>query len=126
VYTAINTRVLAKFKSKYSNINCGTDLIRKTKPNFPYVLVRKMQGTEEGKTLDSGVNAILTTFQIEVYSNVSESVCEEISNYIADIMTGNMMFEMVGEPFADYENTDEYRYVSRYRRIIGASDIIKW
>jgi hypothetical protein len=127
VYTAINTRVLAKFKSKYSNINCGTELKRKTTPKFPYVLIKKLPGTEEGQTLDKkGVNAILTTFQIEVYSNVSESICDEISNYIADIMTGNLKFSVMGEPYPDYESTDEYRYVARYSRLIGASDIIKW
>lgn len=126
VYTAINTRVLAKFKSKYSNINCGTELKRKTTPKFPYILVRKLQGAEQGETFDGGVNAVTSTFQIEVYSNVSESVCEEISNYIADIMTENLKFSMMGEPFADYESTDEYRYVARYSRLIGASDIIKW
>jgi hypothetical protein len=127
IYAAINTRVLGKFSSKYPNINCGTELKKSSTPKFPYVLIRRLQGAEAGQTLEkNGVDAILTTFQIEVFSNNGEGVCEEISNYIADIMTGNIMFSMVGEPYPDYESTDEYRYVARYQRVISKDDYMKW
>jgi hypothetical protein len=129
VYTAINERVVPKFKSQkhYEGINCGTVLKKDTTPTFPYVLIKRLQGTEVGQTLEKdGIDAILTTFQIEVFSNYSESVCENISNYIASIMTEKLRFTMVGEPFADYESTDEYRYIARYQRTIGRDDYMTW
>jgi hypothetical protein len=129
VFTAINARVIPKFQSKkgYESINCGTELKKKTTPNFPYIHIRRLPGAERGQTFEKkGIESIMTTFQIEVYSNAGESVCKEISNYIADIMTENLMFSMVGEPYPDYESTDEYRYVARYQRTISKDDYIKW
>lgn len=129
VLTTISTRVIPKFKSKkgYENINCGSEFKKKTTPSFPYIHIRRLPGIERGQTLEkNGIESILTTFQIDVYSNVGESVCKDISNYIAGIMTENHMFSMVGEPYADYESTDEYRYVARYRRVISKDDYITW
>jgi hypothetical protein len=126
VFTAINTRVVAKFKAKYPNINCGTSLKKQTTPKFPYVQISKLQNSENARTFDNGLNAITSGFQIEVYSNSSESICEEISNYIADIMTGNMAYTMIGDPYPDYDSTDEYRYIARYQRVIGKDDYMKY
>jgi hypothetical protein len=124
VFYTIRYKVKEKFtKYKLTDENFGKYLINGKKPKFPYVLVHRLPGLEVGHTLDkTGVNGILTTFQIEVFSNDSEDVCDKISSYIADIMVGDLMFEMVGEPYPDYTSTDEYRYVSRYRRVVGASD----
>jgi hypothetical protein len=122
VFYNISTKVKEKFP-EMTDENFGKYLVNNKKPTFPYVLVHRLPGSEVGHTLDkTGVNGILTTFQIEVFSNDSEDVCDKISSYIADIMVGDLMFEMVGEPYPDYTSTDEYRYVSRYRRVVGASD----
>lgn len=124
VFYNISDKVQKKFLDyKMTDENFGKRLVNNKKPTFPYVLVHRLPGTEVGHTLDkTGVNGILTTLVIEVFSNDSEDVCDKISSYIADIMVGDFGFEMVGEPYPDYTSTDEYRYVSRYRRVVGASD----
>lgn len=124
VFYTIRYKTQNKFtKYKMTDENFGKRLINNKKPTFPYVLVYRLPGSEVGHTLDkTGVNGILTTLVIEVFSNDSEDVCDEISSYITDIMVGDFGFEMVGEPHPDYKGTDEPRYVSRYRRVVGASD----
>jgi hypothetical protein len=127
IKSKIFTTIKVKCKTKFSltDSNFGTNLISKTTPKFPYICIHRLPGSEVGHTLDkTGVNGILTTYQVDVYSNDKESTCDEISGYIADIMVGDFMFKMTMEPYPDYSSTDEYRYVSRYQRVIGASDTL--
>lgn len=123
LYTVIKAKLTAKYGKTYSDMSFGTDLISKSTPKFPNISIHRLPGVELGHTLDkTGINGILTTYQIDVSSNKSESVCSELAGYIAEIMVGDFMFEMVGEPYPDYESTDTYKYTMRFRRAIGASD----
>jgi hypothetical protein len=127
VFNGINTRVVKQFKSKYPNINCSTTQKTTTSPKFPYVQITKLEGVEQGATFDKDtINAVLSTFQIDVFSNDGEEVCEEISSYICEVMTGKLRFTMVGEPIANYENEDVCRYTARYRRLFAYNDKMTW
>lgn len=110
---------------KYPNINFTTSDRAPTKPKFPTVYIRKMQGSPRGGTLeDAKVNAVLSTFQIEVTTNTSQNDAETVADVVADIMT-DMGYEMIGEPFAD-NTADTYRNLSRYQQLIGYNDILNF
>lgn len=125
VFTNVQKVGRDKLLKKYPNINFTTSDHASTKPKFPTVYIRKMQGAARGKTLeDAKANAILSTFQIEVTTNTSQNDAETVADVIADIMV-DMGYEMIGEPFPD-NTADIYRNVSRYQRLIGYNDILNF
>lgn len=94
------------------------------KPVFPTVLVKKIAGVEQGRTLDGKfVNATLLTIQIEVTDNRLQNNADEVSDIICEYMK-DMRFEMASEPIADESDPAVYRTIARYRRVFGASDIL--
>lgn len=123
VFTRIKVEATQKLRSKYPNINFTTSDKVRTEPIFPNVYVKELQGSERGQTLDGeSVNAILSSFQIEVADNVSDNRAREVANVVFLIMK-KMKYEAIGLPFPD--NIDGvHRNVARYRRIIGYNDIL--
>ena len=123
VLTRIKAEGNKQLKSKYPDIRFTPSSKTQTNPKFPTVYVKRMQGAERGQTLDGqSVNAILSSFQIEVADNVSDDRAQEVADVVYEIMK-SMRFQVLGEPIAD--NTDsEYRNIARYQRLIGANDII--
>lgn len=93
----------------------------KKKRKFPSVYLRKMQGSEIGNTTENGeVEGIISSYQIEVITNTSQSDTDTIADAVADIMV-SIGYEMIGEPFPD-NTEDTYRNVSRWSRHIGSDD----
>lgn len=106
-----------------SNSNVSDEGIKKQK--FPNVYIEKLQGQPRGRTLeDTRVNGILMPFQIEVATNTNQTDAEIIAYVIADIMI-DMGFDMIGEPIPD-NSSDVYRYISRWQRLIGFGDKLKF
>ena len=123
VFTRIKVEVTKKLKSKYPNINFTTSDQVRTDPTFPNVYVKELQGSERGQTLDGeSVNAILSSFQIEVADNVSDNRAREVADVVFLIMK-KMKYEAIGLPFQDNKD-GVHRNVARYRRIIGYNDIL--
>lgn len=125
VFTNVQKIGKEKLLKKYPNINFTTSDRAPTKPKFPTVYIKKMQGSARGGTLeDAKVNAVLSVFQIEVTTNTSQNDAETVADAVADIMT-DMGYGMIGEPFPD-NTADIYRNVSRYQRLIGYGDILNF
>ena len=108
-------------KKKYPKANFTTVGRSTTPSSFPNVYFKKLQGSAIGYTLENAqINAVILAVQIEVVDNASQQTAEDISWYITEIMA-SLGFQMVGDPFPD-DSEDVYRYVTRYQRIIGASE----
>ena len=123
VFTRIKAEGTKKLKTKYPNINFTTSSKKSSNPKFPSVYVKRMQGKEEGQTLDGQtVNAVTSTFQIEVTDNTSDTVAQDVADVIYGIMK-TMRYSVLGEPISD-NDADTYRNVSRYQRIVGFNDIL--
>lgn len=119
-YTGKNKFTYVNFTDTSKNQANLTDEEKK-KRKFPTVYVKKLQGQPRGRTLeDTKVNAILTTFQIEVITNTKQTDAEIIADVMADIMI-DLGFDMMGEPFPD-NDSDVYRNLSRWQRLIGYND----
>lgn len=123
VFSLIKSKFSTKIKAKYKDLNFTTSDRASTKPKFPTVYIHLLESPEIGSTLEGteipGINA---TFQIDVTDNQSQARADEVAKEILRIMK-SMRFKPVGMPFHD-NSGDTYRTVSRWRRVIGAGDIL--
>lgn len=124
VLSRLRSRGYADLKNKYPNINFTDDDRAPIDPKFPTVFYINISSTERGQTLDGKtVNALLHSVQIEVSDNsqtnaTAKAVMSKICDYMKD-----MRYEVVNMPF--FQNTDNVRrMVARFRRTIGANDVI--
>ena len=124
VFTRVKAEATKRLKTKYPDIYFTTLSRVATTPKFPTVYVKRMQGAERGQTLEgTTLNAILSTFQIEVTTNTNDTEAQEVADIVCEIMK-SMRYQMLGEPFPDNTASDTYRNVARYQRIIGYNDIL--
>lgn len=122
VFTAIKTKVSEKIQTKYPNIYFTTSDKTLTNPRFPTVYLKKLQGTEQGETMEKDLNAIVSSFQVEVTDNTNEANCIEIADLVMDVMN-DMGYSVLGDSVQD--NTDSvYRNIARYQRTIAKKDVI--
>lgn len=123
VYTRIKTQFPSKLKEKYKNINFTTENKVDALPRFPTVYIHEMPGMETGADLQGGtINAVWSSFQIEVTTNTKQSDTKEVMDEVVKIMK-KMRFQVISMP--EFQNTDSiYRRVARFRRIIGADDVL--
>lgn len=123
IFSLIKAKFSAKIKEKYKDLNFTTSDKSSTKAKFPTVYVHFMESPEIGETLEgTEINGVNATFQIEVTDNQSQARADEVAKEILRIMK-SMRFKTVGMPFHD-NSGDTYRTISRYRRPIGAGDIL--
>ena len=124
VFTRIKIEVTKILKNTYPDMFFTTSSKTLKQPQFPTVYVKRMQGSERGQTLDGeSVNAILSTFQIEVTDDVSENRAQDVADIVCEIMK-SMRYEMIGEPFLDDSDEKVFRNIARYRRIVGGNDVL--
>lgn len=123
VFSLIKAKFSTKIKEKYKDLNFTTSDRSSTKPKFPTVYIHLLESPEIGSTLEGteipGINA---TFQIDVTDNQSQARADEVAKEVLRIMK-TMRFKSAGMPFHD-NSGDTYRTVGRYRRPIGAGDIL--
>lgn len=123
VYTRIKTQFPRKLKEKYKNINFTTENKVDALPRFPTVYIHEMPGMETGADLQGGtINAVWSSFQIEVTTNTKQSDTKEVMDEVVKIMK-KMRFQVISMP--EFQNTDSiYRRVARFRRMIADDDIL--
>lgn len=123
VYTRIKTQFPSKLKEKYKNINFTTENKVDALPRFPTVYIHEMPGMETGADLQGGtINAVWSSFQIEVTTNAKQSDTKEVMDEVVKIMK-KMRFQVISMP--EFQNTDSiYRRVARFRRMIADDDIL--
>ena len=128
IFTSVYSRVSANGRirliSKYPKINFTNSTPKSKITAFPTVIITKLQGSEVGKDIEqSFVNGVISNIQIEVITNTSQ----EDSDYIADVcldLMKTLRYEMVGEPYSNTTQENEYRNISRYRREVDYGDVI--
>lgn len=123
IFSLIKAKFSTKIKEKYKDLNFTTSDKSSTKAKFPTVYIHMLESPEIGETLEgTEINGVNATFQIEVTDNQSQARADEVSKEVLRIMK-TMRFKAVGMPFHD-NSGDTYRTVSRYRRPVGAGDIL--
>lgn len=124
VFTIIKAKATTKLNTKYPDINFTTSSSVSSEPKFPTVYIKQMQGAERGQDLEgTEVNAVLSSFQIEVVTNTNDTDAREVASVVADIMK-SLRYQMIGEPYADNTSSDTHRNVARYQRIVAFGDTL--
>lgn len=123
IFSRIKANFSDRIKKKYTDLNFTTSDKTPTKAKFPTVYVKMLESPEIGSDLEgTSINGITATFQIEVTDNQTQARADEVAKEILRIMK-TMRFKAVGMPFHD-NSGDTYRTISRYRRPVGAGDIL--
>lgn len=123
VFSRVKNQFSSTLKAKYKDLNFTTSNRQPSTPKFPTVYIHMMLSPEQGQTLENQtVNAVLSTFRIEIYANDKQATAKEVSDEVLRIMK-LMRFNVAGMPYFDNES-DTYRVVSTYRRMIGANDVL--
>lgn len=95
-----------------------------TDPLFPFVYVQSLPSSEEGADLEGlSINAGLFSFQVDVYDNRSQTRAREVMGEVVRIMK-TMRFHVTSMPEFKRDADGVYRSTARFRRIIGAGDIL--
>lgn len=130
-YMKIPLMVFTKLKQNFSQTiketykmtdkNFSTVGSSDTPAVFPFVYVQTLPATEQGRDLQgTSVNGALFAFQVDVYSNKTQSEARNVMSEITKNMK-TMGFEIVSMP--SFENTkDVHRMTARFRRVMGAND----
>lgn len=122
VFTRVKVQFSGTIKAKYPDLYFTNSDKTQATPKFPTVYVHEVGSIEQGQDLDNtGINAVLSTFQIEVIDSKNQARANEIMGEIVRIMKG-MRFSITAMP--EFQNTDStYRSVARFRRMISENDI---
>lgn len=123
VITRIKTQFSQKLKDRYPNLKFTNSDRADTVPKFPTVYIHEMSGAETGvNTEGNTINAVWTSFQIEVTTNTKMNEAKEVMDEVVRIMK-SMSFQVIATP--EFQNTNStYRRVARFRRIIADDDIL--
>lgn len=122
VFTRVKVQFSSTIKAKYPDLYFTNSDKTQTTSKFPTVYVHEVGSSEQGQDLDNtGINAVLSTFQIDVTDSQSQARVNEVMDEVVRIMK-SMSFSVA--PMPEFQNTDNvYRSVARFRRAIGDSDI---
>lgn len=126
IYTLLKNEFSPAIKEKYnmtSNNFTNLDAIDTTAV-FPKVKFKALTGAEVGRTFDTGINAALFTFQVDVTDNSTlPTKAEEVMSEVTRIMSG-LGFEVSAMPIFENNVSGVHRMTARFRRLIGANEPI--
>lgn len=123
VFTRIKVLFSSTIKAKYPDLYFTNSDKTQTTSKFPTVYVHEVGSIEQGQDLNNtSINAVLSTFQIDVIDSQSQARANEVMGEVVRIMKG-MRFSITAMP--EFQNTEsDYRSVARFRRMIGAGDTL--
>lgn len=122
IFTIIKAKFPEHLKTKYPDIFFTNSNITESDPKFPAIYFHEMSGVEQGNDIENTtVNAVLASYQVDVFSNISQSDAKEVMYAVCEIMKG-LRFSIINMP--EFQNTDVYRSTATFRRMIGANDIL--
>lgn len=123
VFTRVKVEVGKALGTKYPDLYFTTSDMTRADPKFPTVYVHEMPGAETGQDLEgSEINAVLSSFQIEVTDTPERNRVSEVMGEVVKCMK-KMRFSVVSIP--EFQNQkDTVRQVARFRRVIGQGDVL--
>ena len=125
VFTKLKQNFSQKIKDKYSmtDKNFSTVGSSDTPAGFAFVYFNSLPASEQGRDLEGiSVNGALFSFQIDVYSNKTQSETRNVMKEVTRVMK-SMGFEINSMP--SFESTKEvHRMTARFRRSIDENDYL--
>lgn len=113
------------YLKKYSDINFVSEPMSETPAKFPCVEITELPGIERGRTFDeTTVNGILETIQVNVYSEKSKSIANDVmSEIVYQMKQAPLSFEVTAMP-THAKNGNIHRYSARFRRLVMGGDTL--
>lgn len=122
VFTQISYMLTERENAPYPDMKCTT-VSQNTVVNFPTMYIHELQPVEMGNDLvNQTVNAVLSTFEIQVWDNVSEKNCKDILT-AAILEMKKLGFSVTMFPNVTTDSKIAWG-VARFRRMIGAEDTL--
>lgn len=122
IFTYLQYMMKNKPNAPYSRLNCTTKS-QSTKPSeFPTLYIHNLNPVEMAQDLENDeVNALLSTIEIQVFSNVSEKEANDIMTTAISLMKKNRWNVTM---FPDPQTSDKISYaIARFRKLVTESDI---
>lgn len=124
-YMQIQSKVLTQveymMKKKYPKLVCTTKNENGQPAKFPTLFLHELQSIEQGQDLtNETVNAVLSTIEIQVWTNTTETDCR---NIIADAVNQMklLQYNITGMPIVEVNDKIAWGVV-RCRRMVGNAD----
>ena len=118
VFSIVKAKAKPKLESKYPTIYFTSNGKKLSDAIFPTVYIHRT--AERGADLEGlSINATLETFQVDVFTNTSQSDVGRIMSVVADVFK-EMRFKVIALP--EFNEGDTYRSTARFQRVIGAND----
>ena len=123
IQNKVFTQVQYMMQKKYPNLKCTTRNENGLPAEFPTLFLHELAPVELGQDLtNETVNAILTTIEIQVWTNTTEDDCRSI---IADALNQMKLLQFNVPEMPLVEVSDRISWgVIRCKRIIGNGDKI--
>lgn len=122
IFTYLQYMMKNKPNAPYPRLNCTTKS-QSTKPSeFPTLYIHNLNPVEMAQDLENDeVNALLSTIEIQVFSNVSEKEANDIMTTAISLMKENRWNVTM---FPDPQTSDKISYaIARFRKLVTESDI---
>lgn len=122
VFTQIEYMLALKTDAPYPDLKCTT-VSQNTVVNFPTLYLHELQAVEAGHDLyNSTVNAVISTIEIQVWSNENEKKCKDILS-TAIVEMKKLRYNVIMFPDVVTDRNIAWG-VARFRRMVGSDDTI--
>ena len=122
VLTYLQYMLCEKTGALYPNLNCTTKS-QSTKPSdFPTLYLHSLTPIERDQDLENdAINSVLSTLEIQVFSNQSETEAKKIMTDVVLLMKSlRWSITMLPDP----QTNDKISYcIARFRKLVTESDI---
>ena len=123
IQNKVITQIEYMMKKKYPKLICTTKNENGQPAKFPTLYLHELQPVEQGQDLtNETVNAVLSTIEIMVWTNTTETDCRNIIGETVNQMK-LLQFNVIGMPIVQV-NDKVSCGVMRCRRMIGNGDKI--
>lgn len=121
VLNFVRYELAKKSGAKYPGLNV-TSTSKDDKPDkFPTLYIHELSPIETGNDLNNvTVNAVLSTFEIQIWTDTNEPECKEIMSDAINAMK-KMRFSVTMFPNVMTTNNTPFA-IARFRRMIGSGD----
>ncbi len=120
VFTQVSYMLAERTDAPYPDLNCTT-VSQNTMVHFPTLYLHELQPVEAGNDLlNESVNAVLSTIEIQVWSNVSEKDCKDIIT-AAVLEMKRLGYNVTMFPSVQTDSKIAWG-AARFRRMVGACD----
>ena len=122
VYSRLKNKYPQELKTRFPNTKFTRDDKVLNEAKFPCVYVHELSSMEQGQDLQNNdICAVLSTIQVEVYDNESIDNAKKVMDYVCETMK-SMRYSIISMP--EFRNTDVYRRVARFRRLVASLDTL--